>query len=247
WRPFLNVGGEPCDPWQLMRRQLHQLPAVLARLPAPLGRWRSLSMALGEDPYKILGVHPGASPEELRAAYLKAALRTHPDSTEDEASNEAFSRVAEAYQRLRTWRPGAVHPRVRSSPLSGVDGRPPFTSVSYEQAERLFRAAFAGRGVDDMLDEELTRINIKPGVHTAVVKQGIYARLLRAAQAASQLAPRDKAQVGSAQADEWPRLEVQRENVLGKDGRRWVRVRTVTRWPNGRKEEHTVEKPVYKL
>ena len=143
--------------------------------------------------------------------------------------------------------PGAVHPRVRSSPLSGVDGRPPFTSVSYEQAERLFRAAFAGRGVDDMLDEELTRINIKPGpdvvceglgplivlwfllrfffgtarrayleacqgvtveaespcvdsgfrslqgVHTAVVKQGIYARLLRAAQAASQLAPRDKA------------------------------------------------------
>ena len=47
--------------------------------------------------------------------------------------------------------------------VASHDGRPPFSSVSNEQAEKLFQAAFSGRGVDEMLDQELARFNIKPG------------------------------------------------------------------------------------
>jgi hypothetical protein len=45
------------------------------------------------------------------------------------------------------------------------NGRPPFSSINDEQAEKLFQAAFSGRGVDEMLDVELARFNIKPGVN----------------------------------------------------------------------------------
>eukprot|EP00434_Breviolum_minutum_P039168 symbB.v1.2.034771.t1/scaffold4545.1/size38247/4 len=206
------------------------------------------------DPYKILGVRQGASQEEVRAAYLKAAFLTHPDSkdsaagtTEVHDAEEAFRRVSEAYQRLRSRGKGKPS---NSRVVASHDGRPPFSSVSNEQAEKLFQAAFSGRGVDEMLDEELARFNIKPGVHATAVKEGIYARLLRAALAASQLAPaQDQAEGFSRNlgCDHWPRLEVQRETLHGDDGIRRLRIRTITRWPNGRKEEHIVEKPVYRL
>ncbi len=32
-----------------------------------------------EDPYKILGVEPGASPDEIKAAYRRAVAKYHPD------------------------------------------------------------------------------------------------------------------------------------------------------------------------
>lgn len=197
-----------------------------------------------EDPYKILGVHPGSSAEEVRAAYLKAAVQTHPDSTgsrEAHNADEAFRRVSEAYQRLRSRNKGK-RPKTRMS--GSQNGRPPFSSINDEQAEKLFQAAFSGRGVDEMLDVELARFNIKPGVHAAAVKEGIYARLLRAAQAASQLVP---AQGGQAERypmatchDHWPRLEVQRETLLGDDGMRRLRHASVhpddhemAKWPQG--------------
>jgi preprotein translocase subunit Sec63 len=33
----------------------------------------------GEDPYTVLGLRRGASPDEVRKAYRKAALKFHPD------------------------------------------------------------------------------------------------------------------------------------------------------------------------
>lgn len=51
----------------------------------------------GED-YRVLGVEPGASPEEVRAAYREKARTLHPDHGGDE---DDFSRVNEAYRRLK--------------------------------------------------------------------------------------------------------------------------------------------------
>ncbi|CAK9071790.1 unnamed protein product [Durusdinium trenchii] len=188
-----------------------------------------------EDPYKILGLHPGASAEEVRAAYLKAAIQTHPDSASTSqagVAEEAFRRVSEAYQRLRSRQRAQQTGKAANNSRSfapgastGLNGRPPFSTVSDEQAEQLFQAAFSGRGVDQMLDEELARFNIKPGVHAAAVKEGIYARLLRAAQAASQLPGQDgHAQRFATKIDDWPRLEVQRETLVGDDGLRRLRI-----------------------
>lgn len=54
-----------------------------------------------KDYHQILGLDPGASPEQIRAAYRRHAKRTHPD-TSGSAGTEEFRKVQEAYEALRT-------------------------------------------------------------------------------------------------------------------------------------------------
>ena len=64
---------------------------------------RLASTAVRDDPHAILGVQPGASAEEVKAAYRKKALLTHPDrhGTEGrQAAEEAFRAVSDAFDRL---------------------------------------------------------------------------------------------------------------------------------------------------
>ena len=55
-----------------------------------------------EDYYEILGVARDASPEEIKKAYRRLALKWHPDRhLEDKATAEAqFKRMSEAYEVL---------------------------------------------------------------------------------------------------------------------------------------------------
>lgn len=50
-----------------------------------------------KSPYDVLGISPGASPEEIKAAYRRKALETHPDCGGDAA---AFRAVRAAYDAL---------------------------------------------------------------------------------------------------------------------------------------------------
>lgn len=50
------------------------------------------------DPYQVLGVPREASPDLIRAAYRRAAARTHPDR--EGGSEAAFNEVSEAFQIL---------------------------------------------------------------------------------------------------------------------------------------------------
>lgn len=51
-----------------------------------------------KDYYKILGVSKSASPEEIKKAYRKLALKYHPDRHEgDKAAEERFKEISEAY------------------------------------------------------------------------------------------------------------------------------------------------------
>lgn len=60
------------------------------------------------DPYRILGVEPGASQQDIKRAYRRLALRFHPDGG-PEGSADRFNAVHEAYEALKSgkWKPAS--------------------------------------------------------------------------------------------------------------------------------------------
>ena len=59
-------------------------------------------MATKRDYYEILGVNRGASPEEVKKAYRKLAMKYHPDRNKDapKEAEEKFKELSEAYEVL---------------------------------------------------------------------------------------------------------------------------------------------------
>ena len=52
------------------------------------------------DPYRVLGLAPGATPDEIKAAYRRAALRWHPDRNKSPKAAEKFRQATAAYVAL---------------------------------------------------------------------------------------------------------------------------------------------------
>lgn len=64
-------------------------------------RMSSASDYEGEDPWAELGLTPGASATEIRRAYRRAALRTHPDVNKSPEASAEFKRISSAYELVR--------------------------------------------------------------------------------------------------------------------------------------------------
>src|SRR3954449_6468986 len=67
------------------------------------------------DPYRVLGVSPGASSEELHDAYRRLVKLHHPDRNGgSEESARRFAEIQEAYEELRA-RPRPARPPHRAA------------------------------------------------------------------------------------------------------------------------------------
>jgi len=52
------------------------------------------------DPHSVLGVHRAATPEELKRAYRRLAMRWHPDRNDHPEATERFKQIRAAYDHL---------------------------------------------------------------------------------------------------------------------------------------------------
>jgi curved DNA-binding protein CbpA len=119
------------------------------------------------DPYRVLGVEPGATPEELHDAYRRLVKRHHPDRNGGSAeSTRRFQEVQQAYEevgRLRARRPGPPPAADRSDAsmearMADLEREVREAHAAREAAQRAAREA-AERAVRDRpgrpSDEEL--------------------------------------------------------------------------------------------
>ena len=55
-----------------------------------------------DDPYKVLGVSPGASDEEIKTAYRRLAKKYHPDrNPNDPEAAKKMQQVNAAYEQIK--------------------------------------------------------------------------------------------------------------------------------------------------
>lgn len=68
------------------------------------------------DPYKVLGVSPNASDEEVKAAYRKLAKKYHPDlNPGDEYAAQKMNEINAAYEQIK-------NPQSQTDPFGGAYG-----------------------------------------------------------------------------------------------------------------------------
>ena len=92
------------------------------------------------DPYQVLGVRPGASPEELHDAYRRLVKIHHPDRNGGSAeSTRRFQEIQAAYDTIKR---GAARPKPRTTPPPRAD---PDVEARVEDLERELREAKAAR------------------------------------------------------------------------------------------------------
>jgi molecular chaperone DnaJ len=102
---------------------------------------------MATDYYEVLGVARGATGEEIKAAYRKAALKYHPDRNPNNAEAEGkFKQCSEAYHVLSDADRRAHFDRFGSAP-AGPSGMPDFQHINIEELfSDLMGGLFGGMG-----------------------------------------------------------------------------------------------------
>lgn len=87
----------------------------------------------GNDPYGVLGVPRDATPDQIKVAYRRLALESHPDRNPgDPQAEERFKRISEAYATLRDPERRAWVDRGGPSMGPGAGVPPDFSRVDWQ-------------------------------------------------------------------------------------------------------------------
>ncbi|MCJ8731176.1 hypothetical protein PDJAM_G00196360 [Pangasius djambal] len=103
--------------------------------------------------YQILGVRKDASPDDIKKAYRKLALKWHPDKNPDnkEEAERRFKEISEAYEVLSDENKRSLYDRYGKDALSGGGGRGGYYDdhfggvFTFRNPEDVFREFFGGR------------------------------------------------------------------------------------------------------
>ncbi len=131
-------------------------------------------MAEKRDYYEVLGLQKGASADEIKGAYRKAALKWHPDrwvngsEAEKKTAEEKFKEASEAYSVLSDPEKKARYDQFGFAGTQGA-GAPDFGGFDLND---LFRSAFGGSfsggfGFDDLFNMFSGRGSRSQGSRTA--------------------------------------------------------------------------------
>jgi len=94
------------------------------------------------DYYEVLGVSKNATPEELKSAYRKLAMKLHPDRCKDPDAKDKFAEVNEAYEVLSDKDKRARYDQFGFDGPQGFGGGP---GAGFDPFS-VFRSHFAGMG-----------------------------------------------------------------------------------------------------
>lgn len=105
------------------------------------------------DYYNVLEIQRNATPDEIKKAYRKMAIKYHPDKNPgDKEAEKRFKEISEAYEVLSDSNKKQLYDRYGKEGVQGGSSAGAGSYSSMEEALRTFMGAFGGMGSESIFD-----------------------------------------------------------------------------------------------